>query len=151
MGRDATAKDKEMHSSLQLCNEAVVRGIRFLPVDLRKSDATKFLPEKDGIRLPFASIAGLGESAAMNIMHARDNEDIFSIEDLKQAGKLSKAVVELLDKNGVLKGMSETNQLSFGDVGGLSSSTPKKKEEKPKKQEAPADGDADTTTQLSFF
>ena len=131
MGRDATAKDKEMHSSLQLCNEAVVRGIRFLPVDLRKSDATKFLPEKDGIRLPFASIAGLGESAAVNIMHARDNEDIFSIEDLKQAGKLSKAVVELLDKNGVLKGMSETNQLSFGDVGGLSSSAPKKKEEKP--------------------
>ena len=151
MGRDATAKDKEMHSSLQLCNEAVVRGIRFLPVDLRKSDATKFLPEKDGIRLPFASIAGLGESAAMNIMNARDNEDIFSIEDLKQAGKLSKAVVELLDKNGVLKGMSETNQLSFGDIGRISSA-PKKAEEKPKKQEAPKEAaPEDDTTQLSFF
>ena len=151
MGRDATAKDKEMYSSLQLCNEAVVRGIRFLPVDLRKSDATKFLPEKDGIRLPFASIAGLGESAAVNIMHARDNEDIFSIEDLKQAGKLSKAVVELLDKNGVLKGMSETNQLSFGDVGGLSSA-PKKAEEKPKKAEPPKEAAIeDDTTQLSFF
>ncbi len=152
MGKDATAKDKEMHSALQLCNEAVVRGIRFLPVDLRRSDATKFLPEKDGIRLPFASIAGLGESAAMNIMHARESEDIFSIEDLKEVGKLSKAVIELLDKNGVLKGMSETNQLSFGDMGGLSSMpAEKKKEEKPKKAAAEApkeDGGAD---QLSFF
>ena len=87
----------------------------------------------------------------MNIMHARDNEDIFSIEDLKQAGKLSKAVVELLDKNGVLKGMSETNQLSFGDVGGLSSA-PKKAEEKPKKAEPPKEAAIeDDTTQLSFF
>ena len=151
MGRDATAKDKEMYSALQLCNEAVVRGVRFLPVDLRKSDATKFLPEEDGIRLPFASIAGLGESAAMNIMTARDSEDIFSIEDLKEVGKLSKAVIELLDRNGVLKGMNETNQLSFGDVGGLSKPAQKKKEEKPKKQEAEASAEDDSATQLSFF
>jgi len=152
MGRDATAKDKEMYSALQLCNEAVVRGIRFLPVDLRLSDATKFLPEKGGIRLPFSSIAGLGESAAMNIMNARDNEDIFSIEDLKEAGKLSKAVIELLDKNGVLKGMNETNQLSFGDIGGLSSAPKKKDEkEKPKKQESEEPVEEDNTTQLSFF
>ncbi|MBQ4066212.1 MAG: PolC-type DNA polymerase III [Clostridia bacterium] len=151
MGRDATAKDKEMHSALQLCNEAVVRGIRFLPVDLRKSDATKFLPEAGGIRLPFSSIAGLGESAAMSIMNARDNEDIFSIEDLKEAGKLSKAVVELLDKNGVLKGMNETNQLSFGDMGGLSKPAPKKKEDKPKKQEPADSSDENSGTQLSFF
>ena len=46
-------------------------------------------------------------------MNARDSEDIFSIEDLKIAGKLSKAVIELLGKNHVLDGMSETNQLSI--------------------------------------
>ena len=113
LGRDATAKDKETDSALQLVNECLVRGVRFLPVDLRKSHAKKFLPEPDGIRLPFNSIAGLGDTAAENIMHARDTEDIFSIEDLKNAAKLSKAVIEYLDKNGVLKGMSETNQLTF--------------------------------------
>ena len=113
MGKDATAKDKETFNALQLCNEAVARGIRFLPVDLRRSHASKFLPEEGGIRLPFASIGGLGESAAQNIMSARDSEDIFSIEDLKIAGKLSKAVIELLGKNHVLDGMSETNQLSI--------------------------------------
>lgn len=113
MGKDATAKDKETFSALQLCNEAVVRGIRFLPVDLKKSHAAKFLPEEGGIRLPFASIGGLGESAAQNIMTARDSADIFSVEDLKIAGKLSKSVIEMLSQNGVLDGMSETNQLSF--------------------------------------
>ena len=61
MGKDATAKDKETFNALQLCNEAVARGIRFLPVDLRCSHASKFLPEDGGIRLPFASIGGLGE------------------------------------------------------------------------------------------
>jgi len=150
MGKDATAKDKEMYSALQLCNEAVVRGIRFLPVDLKRSDATKFLPEAGGIRLPFASIGGLGESAAMNIMHARDTADIFSIEDLKDAGKLSKAVIELLDKNGVLEGMSETNQLSF-DTGPKYTAPPKKKEEKPKKAESEAPADDDGATQLTLF
>ena len=113
MGKDATAKDKETFSALQLCNEAVARGIRFLPVDLHKSHAVKFLPEDGGIRLPFASIGGLGESAAQNIMAARDSEDIFSVEDLKIAGKLSKSVIELLSQNHVLDGMSETNQLSI--------------------------------------
>ncbi len=113
LGRDATAKDKETDSALQLVNECLVRGYRFLPVDLRKSHAKKFLPEEGGIRLPFNSIAGLGDTAAENIMHARDTEDIFSIEDLKNAAKLSKSVIEYLEKNGVLKGMSQTNQLTF--------------------------------------
>ena len=42
-------------------------------------------------------------------------EDIFSVEDLKNAAKLSKSVIEYLEKNGVLKGMSQTNQLTFFD------------------------------------
>lgn len=113
MGRDASAKDHETFSALQLCNEALVRGIRFLPVDLKKSHASKFLPEAGGIRLPFASIGGLGEAAAQSVMKARDTEGIFCIEDLKNAGNLSKSVIELLSQNGVLEGMSETNQLTF--------------------------------------
>ena len=106
-------KDKQEENALHMVLEMQERGIRMLPVDLYKSHANRFLPEEGGIRLPFASIGGLGESAAQNIMSARDSEDIFSIEDLKIAGKLSKAVIELLGKNHVLDGMSETNQLSI--------------------------------------
>ena len=46
-------------------------------------------------------------------MRAMKEEDIFSVEDLRIAAKLSKTVVEVLDANGVFKGMSMTNQLSF--------------------------------------
>ncbi len=113
MGKDATAKDNETFSALQLVNEAMARGIRFLPVDLKQSHAKKFLPQEEGIRLPFNSIGGLGDSAAEHIMRARDEEDIFSVEDLRIAAKLSKSVIEVLDANGVFKGMSLTNQLSF--------------------------------------
>ena len=113
MGKEATAKDNEIFSALQLCNEAIVRGIRFLPVDLKKSHAAKFLPEAGGIRLPFASIAGLGDAAAQSVMKARDTKGVYSIEDLKVAGNLSKSVIDLLSQNGVLDGMSETNQLTF--------------------------------------
>lgn len=113
MGKDATAKDNETFGALQLVNEAMVRGIRFLPVDLKQSHAKKFLPQEEGIRLPFNSIGGLGDTAAENIMRAMKEEDIFSVEDLRIAAKLSKTVVEVLDANGVFKGMSMTNQLSF--------------------------------------
>ena len=57
--------------------------------------------------------AGLGDAAAQSVMKARDSEGIFSVEDLKKAGNLSKSVIELLSQNGVLNGMSKTNQLTF--------------------------------------
>lgn len=113
LGKDASAKDKENFSALQLCNEAIVRGIDFLPVDFKKSDATKFLPEPAGIRLPFCSLSGLGGKVAESLIAARQNEDITCIEDLRVIGKIPKTVIELLTAQGVLRGMAETNQLSL--------------------------------------
>ena len=78
-GRDATQKESAMVSSLQLANECYARGIRFLGVDLEKSEASTFLPENGGIRLPFLSLNGLGESAAMKIVEERNKEPYFSV------------------------------------------------------------------------
>ena len=93
-------------------------------VDLQKSHARKFQPEAGGIRCPFNSIAGLGDTAAENIMRAREEADIFSVEDLKEAARLSNSVIEMLEPNGVLRGMSKTNQLSFFDYNRILSSLP---------------------------
>jgi DNA polymerase-3 subunit alpha (Gram-positive type) len=71
------------------------------------------LPENGGIRLPFSSLSGLGENAAQNIIDARNEEDFFSIEDLQIRAKLSGTVLEILRKNGVLDGLSDTDQISF--------------------------------------
>ena len=110
---ELSQKEIEIYNSLMLVNEYYQRGFGFLPVDLKKSHAHKYLPENGKIRLPFSSLPGLGDTAADNIMKARDEREIFSIDDLKQNAGLSKTVVEILERNGVLKGLTATNQLTL--------------------------------------
>ena len=112
-GLEASPKEQASLAVLQLANEAFARGIRFLPVSLEKSDWKEFLPENGKIRLPFSSLSGLGETAAENIVRAREQESFFSVEDLKTRAKLSQAVIDILRKNGVLDGINETDQLTF--------------------------------------
>ena len=110
---DATAKDAETVAAMSLAREALARGVQFLPVDIYKSDATAFLPENGKIRLPFSSLGGLGEGAAQKIVEARVDGEFFSIEELRERAKLTKSVVDILQRNGVLKDMNETNQFTF--------------------------------------
>ncbi|MBR2388391.1 MAG: PolC-type DNA polymerase III [Clostridia bacterium] len=111
--RTVTQKEKNSLSVIKLINEAMSRGIKFLPIDLERSDSFKFIPEEKGIRMPFSSLNGLGDSAAENIIKAREEEPIFSVEDLQKRAGLSKKVIEVLRKMGVLDSLSETDQLSF--------------------------------------
>ncbi len=112
-GNEATQKEAETHSILLLVKEYLDRGLHFLPIDLNKSDASAFLPENGKIRLPFLSISGLGETAAQNIIDARKEAEIFSVEDLRIRAKLSKSVIDILRKNGVLDTLSETDQITM--------------------------------------
>ena len=111
--QNTTARDDDIYTTCQLVLEAMCRGIKFLPVALNKSDSKAFLPEKGMIRLPYASLAGLGENAAENIADACKNYKINSVQDLKQYAKLSNSVIELLRAEGVLKGLDETNQITM--------------------------------------
>ena len=110
---ELSQKEIDVADALLLVNEYYQRGYTFLPVDLKYSHARKFLPENGKIRLPFSSLPGLGETAADNIMKCRDEKEIFSIEALKREANLSKTVVEILDRNGVLRGLTATNQLTL--------------------------------------
>jgi DNA polymerase-3 subunit alpha (Gram-positive type) len=78
-----------------------------------KSDAFKFLPEDGKIRLPFSSIAGIGDNAAEKIAQIRDGGDIFSVEDFQQRSRLSNSVIKTLQDNGVFSNMAESNQISM--------------------------------------
>ncbi len=115
-GQEATAKEQETCQTLYLVREAMARGVKFLNVDLKKSDAKAFLPENGKIRMPFNSLSGLGESAAEKIIEVRDKYNIYSIEELRERTGISKAVIEILRRNHVLDGLSETNQFSFFDI-----------------------------------
>ena len=108
-----TARDKDTATCLELVLEMNLRGIRFLPVDLYRSDVRHFRMEDGNIRCPFISLPGLGESAAVQIAEARKEGKFLSIEDLRVRGKAGSAVIDTLRTHGALEGLTETNQLSF--------------------------------------
>jgi DNA polymerase-3 subunit alpha (Gram-positive type) len=112
-GKEASPKEQSSIPVLQLINECMARGIKFLPIDIEKSDAYIFLPENGGIRMPFSALPGLGENAAQKIIEARNEEKFFSVDDLRIRAGLTKSVVEILRKNHVLDNLSETDQLTF--------------------------------------
>ena len=113
-GNAATNKDKDMYGTLEIVLEMYERGITFLPIDLYKSHATKFLMESEkGIRPPLNSIPGLGTVAAEGIDIAKKEGKFMSIDDLRIKSKIGKTVIELLQNAGCLKGMSQSNQMSL--------------------------------------
>mgnify|MGYP005775330235 FL=1 len=115
LGNDASAKDKNMYSILELVLEMYERGLNFLPIDLYKSDAIKFKVEDGSIRPPLNSIAGMGQIAAQGIQAARENGEFISKQDIKKRAKIGDSTIALLEKFGCLEGMSETNQMSLFD------------------------------------
>ena len=113
MGNNATPKDKDMYDDLEIVLEMYERGLKFLPIDLYKSHATKFQVEGEYLRPPLNSISGLGNVAAESIMKARNEEKFMSIDDMKIRAKIGDSVTELLRQFGCLEGMSQSNQLSL--------------------------------------
>ncbi len=112
-GKEATAREKNMVTILELAVEMYARGITIRRVDLWKSAATEFLLTPTGILPPFTSVQGLGVTAAHNIVTLREQQGIKSVEDLMTYAKISTTIVETLRAHGCLEGLAETNQLSL--------------------------------------
>ncbi len=112
-GNGATSKEKNLLIILELAVEMYCRGITLLKVDLWKSDATCFQITPEGLLPPFSSLQGLGKSAAASLEKLRDSSLIRSVEELQNRGKLSKTVIEVLERHGCFHGLPEKNQLSL--------------------------------------
>ncbi|AEB29776.1 DNA polymerase III PolC [Carnobacterium sp. 17-4] len=115
-GLDASTKEKNTLTVLELCNEMVERGFNFKMVDLEKSDPTNFVIEGNSLIAPFRAVPSLGANVAKQIKEARNDKPFLSKEDLAKRGKVSKTVIEYLNENGVLKGLPDENQLSLFDL-----------------------------------
>ena len=112
--KDSTQKDKDLMVIMELVIEMLCRGIRFAPVDLYQSDATKFQLVSDTvIRMPFNALPGLGEAAAQSIVEARGESPFISVEDLRARTKISQSLIDLLRESGCLAGLPETNQTTL--------------------------------------
>jgi DNA polymerase-3 subunit alpha (Gram-positive type) len=110
-GNNITTKEKNILTILEVANEMYARRINFLPIDLYLSEAKKFKIEGDSIRPPLNALQGLGTSAAQNIVDARKDGEFLSIDELRTKAKISKAVIEILERNNCLSGLPESNQL----------------------------------------
>lgn len=113
-GQAATTKDKNKLTVLEVVVEFYMRGFKFLPIDLYKSDAKKFIITSDGFLPPLNSLQGLGVIASQSIVDAREEIGEFrTIEEFRNKTSVGKTLTSLLKENGILKEIPETNQLSL--------------------------------------
>ncbi|MGG3889101.1 PolC-type DNA polymerase III [Metabacillus fastidiosus] len=112
-GLEASTKEKNLLTVMEICLEMCARGFSFQKVDLYRSSANEFIIDGNTLIPPFNSIPGLGTNAAFNIVKAREDGEFLSKEDLQKRGKVSKTVIEYLDNQGCLEDLPDQNQLSF--------------------------------------
>jgi DNA polymerase-3 subunit alpha (Gram-positive type) len=110
-------KEAEQLKTLINALEMVQRGYSFSNIDLYRSDASNFVVDYETKSLipPFITIDGLGENNAITVVEERKNGEFFSKEDLLRRTKLTSTNVNDLDAMGVLKDLSESDQLSLFD------------------------------------
>lgn len=110
-GNTMSAKEKSMQTIVEMALEMYLRQFTFARVDLNKSDAAKFLIIDNGLLPPLAALQGLGDSAAQNIVAARQERPFSSIEDIRIRGRASKTVIDILRGHGCLDDLPETDQM----------------------------------------
>ena len=112
-GNDASAKEKNLLTILELANEMLERGFKFKMVDIEKSDASDWLIDGDSLIAPFRAVPGLGLNVAKQIVAAREERPFLSKEDLAERGKVSQTLIDFLTDNHVLDKLPDENQLSL--------------------------------------
>ena len=111
-----SAKDKDTLRDLKLVQEMYARGLEFEPIDLYRAHSRNFQVIDGKIMPSLSSIDGLGEKAADAIMEAARHGEFLSQDDFRARTKVSKTVIELMDRLGILGDMPESNQISIFDL-----------------------------------
>lgn len=108
-----TARDKDLGEMLMLVNEMMARGIKFLPVDIMKSDATRFTVEDGSIRMPISRVSGVGEVAAKILCETVKKGEFISVEDLAETPGVGRSVMDKLESIGATGDLPKSVQMSL--------------------------------------
>ncbi|MBX6351291.1 MAG: PolC-type DNA polymerase III [Clostridia bacterium] len=120
----APPKERQQATLLELIAEMRERGLGLLPIDLTRSEATRFRvepegaeraerPEGAGVRIPFVAAPGLGEKAARQLCEERARGAFRSRAELRERAGLGRAVLDVLERVGALAGLPEDDQIAL--------------------------------------
>ncbi len=112
-GVKASNKEKALLTILEVAYEMVCRGYSFMNVDLYTSHFKNFAIVGKQLLPPLNALEGIGEKAARRIFDQAGKRPYISCEDLQQRTRISKANIETLSRQGCLKQLPASNQVSF--------------------------------------
>ena len=96
---------------MKITNDIKYVGVNDHEIDLFEG---QYVVENGKIRLPFSSLAGVGEAAANALAEARETGGPYiSVDDLQARSKVSKAVIEMLEQAGSLKELPASSQMTL--------------------------------------
>lgn len=93
------------------------RGFKFKKIDVYASSANKFEIDGNVLIPPLTSLSGITESAAQDIVEEREKGKFMSGEDMiLRCPKVTKGVVDILEKAGALGDIPKSNQIDLFDM-----------------------------------
>lgn len=109
-------KEQDTMKDLRIVQEMYARGYEFLPIDIYRAKASKFLIIDGKLMPPFSSIDGMGDKAAEAVEAAAKDGRFLSLDDFRQRTKTSQTVIDTMERLGLFGDLPRTNQLSLFDL-----------------------------------
>ena len=112
-GNERSKKESDLLDTLLIVNEMLSRGCEFLPIDLYKSHASRYLVQDGKVRIPFSAIPGIGAAAAQNLYETAQKRDFMSIEEFQSKSGASKTIIETLEQMNALGNLPKSSQMTL--------------------------------------
>lgn len=108
-----TAREESSKGVLQVALEMSHRGFEVLPIDLYRSEESRFRVVEGKIQSPLSALPGIAQKAAEAITRERKLGPFRSFEDLANRCRTNKTVLEALSNHGCLQNLPQTNQVNL--------------------------------------
>ncbi|MDE5965336.1 MAG: PolC-type DNA polymerase III, partial [Lachnospiraceae bacterium] len=111
-----TAVELDCLRDMRIVQEMYARGFEFMPIDIYKAAADRFLIIDGKIMPALSSVEGLGGKAAEQLAEAAAQGQFYCKQEINERAKLGMKTIEKLSSLGILGDMQETPQYDFFSI-----------------------------------